>query len=303
MLPRDRKPAYYDLYGQSDLRNSDIKIQCLDELARLFLTSQPLEGTPLMQVRPRAEYATHLALIVDICEKLGILWRTAVETRGLESRRVIMDSCHFQYIEIPRAKYYLYTCIYNTKAITDSVSVLFNTIFDLRYELKKVDLIRNRKFRRDVKKHSDALDIFWATHAQWFKDLGDLRNALIHRESVPVFIRDSANNAVYDLISVRTEQRNGKMNTDFDLLLATEGKMPQRSFKFRGKELAAPMGFNYAFPRMRISYTQIWVEQMKLKFADFQRVIDFEDVAFLRSKELSELAFKETARLLAEKMS
>lgn len=298
--PGQRKPAYWDLYGQSNLRFASIRLEHLDELANRILETHNIEEAKLIAAKPRQEWRLHYDIIVDICEKLGFV-RTAIEEiRRIESKTEFIGNAFWQQVECSAVKYHLYNVIYNSKATTDSVSVFFNLLFALKgYSRGSIDLIKNeRNFRDDVIKKCSNSDLatFWGNHEKWFYDLRKLRNSLIHKQSIPVFVQDPRDNIAFDFFPVYDISADGKQLSHYDLMMGTDGS-PALRLKVRGKQRVLPAPFHYVFPREPVTYVQM-ASELKLGPEDFQRVTDYCDAAFERTKGLSEIAFKESLRII-----
>jgi hypothetical protein len=291
--PKSRTPSYVDLYGQSVLRNTSQKLLFLDQLARELVEFSGIPGGPFVAAKPKEKFRTSHDLIIDICEKLGFLWLASKEIERLQSKCELIDGSNWYYLECSRVKYHLYSCIFNSKAVSDSVSVLLNSLFRLGYVAGEVDFIKERKFRRDLIKKSENLDELWKSHAAWFINLGSFRDALIHRQSFPVFIRYPETKVVFDLQYVGVEVIDGKETIYYDLTGGPTGVLPARIFKFRGSEFVAQWKPVYVMPIDIVNFTRL-SSKKKFNFDDFQDAKDFCRVAFDRLRELSEIAFKET---------
>ena len=246
-----------------------------------------------MAAKPKDQFRTSHDLIIDICEKLGFLWLAADEIEHLQSKCELIDGTNWYYLECGRVKYHLYNCIFNSKAVSDSVSVLLNDIFALGYVAGKIDFIKESKFRRDLIQESDKLGHLWREHATWFGKLARFRDALIHRQSFPVFVPYPETKVVFDLHNVGTEIVDGREILYFDLVGGPTGVLPTRHFKFKGSKFVAEWKPSYVMPNDVVSYTEL-SRKSKINFDDFQDAVGFCHFAFDRLKELSEIAFEET---------
>jgi hypothetical protein len=297
--PNQRRPAYWDLYGQSDLRLASIKLEHLDELANRMLETHKIDEAKLIAAKPKQKWGLHFDIVVDIREKLGFVRTATDQIKSLESRTEFIGTAFWQHVECSAVKYHLYNVIYNSKATTDSVSVFFNLLFRLRYSKGSIDLIKNEKqFRDSVIKKCSTPDLatFWRTHGKWFDDLLKLRNSLIHKQSIPVFVHDRKNNIAFDFFPVYDVSSDGKQLSHYDLMMGTDGR-PALTFKVRGKQRVLPAPFHYVFPKEPVTYLQM-ASELKLRPEDFQRVTGYCDAAFEHVKSLSEIAFKESLEII-----
>ncbi len=291
--PKGRDPSYIDLYGQSELRSTEVKLANLDQLAKQLIEVSVIPGGPFVAAKPKDEFRASHDLIIDICEKLGFLWLAANEIERLESKCELIDGTKWYYLECGRVKYHLYNCIFNSKAVSDSVSVLLNEIFELDYVAGKIDFIKERKFRRDLIRESEKLGQLWNQHATWFGKLARFRDSLIHRQSFPVFVPYPETKVVFDLHNVGVEIVDGREILYYDLVGGPTGVLPTRHFKFKGSKFVAEWKPSYVMPNDIVSYTQL-SRKSKINFDDFQDAADFCHFAFDRLRELSEIAFEET---------
>ena len=286
-----RKPSYFDLYGQSALRYSDIKLACLDELAKKMFTVSPVEGTLVAAAKPPDKFRKYCDLIIDICEKLGFLLLAIDGVRSIESKHELIDGSEWYFLECVQVKYHLYNCIFNAKAVSDSVSVLLNDLFELGYIKGQIDLIKERKFRRDLIARSKQFGEFWEACGAWFRNLGQFRDALIHRQSIPVFFPYAKDKMVIDLRPAGVTIVDGKETVNFELS-GSNGTFSGANFKFKGLDVIAPWKLSYVMPNNIASYDE-GARKNKLYFHDFQDVLGFCRLAFKQLRGLSEIAFKE----------
>lgn len=180
------------------------------------------------------------------------------------------------------------------------MSVLLNDIFALGYVGGKIDFIKERKFRRDLIRESNKLGLLWKEHANWFAKLAGFRDALIHRQSFPVFVPYPETKVVFDLHNVGVEIVDGREILYFDLVGGPTGVLPTRHFKFRGSKFVAEWKPSYVMPNDIVSYTES-SRKSKIDFDDFQDAVDFCHVAFDRLRELSEIAFEETLKQIRKR--
>jgi hypothetical protein len=298
--PNPRKPAYWDLYGQSNLRVASVRLEHLDELAGRILETRGIEEPKLVSVKPKQRWSLHFEATMDICEKLGFVRVATEEIRRIESKTELVGTVFWQDVECSAVKYHLYNVIYNSKATTDSVSVFLNLLFGLGYSKGDIDLIRNRKQFRDIairKCSTSDLATFWATHGKWFDDLLTLRDSLIHKQSIPVFVYDHRSNMALDFFPVYDISSDGKKVSHYDLMVGTDGT-PSLTFKLRGSQKVLPAPFHYVFPKKPVTFLQM-ASELKLKPENLQRVTEYCDTAFGYVKDLSEIAFKESLQIIA----
>ena len=142
-------------------------------------------------------------------------------------------------------------------------------------------------------KNSSELGELWKNHAVWFRSLGPLRDALIHHQSLPVFIPYAKTRVVHDYRPVAVRIVDGEERFYFDLDMGTRGMSPQESFMFKGREAVARWKVGYVMPKSIVRHSEL-SDKGKLTFDDFQGVLSFCRSAFARLRDLSEIAFHET---------
>lgn len=301
-VPADKRvPSYFDLYGQSSLRDAHIKLEHLDGLAKAFLTRpSPIAGTPFLAVKPRDEFKELYNLVTDICEKLGFLRLAIDAVQRIQSKHEVIDGAEWYYLECEEVKYHVYNCIFNAKAVSDSVSFLLKNTFGLSYERGEIDFIKEKRFRGEVILIDSKFGEIWKNHGGWFKNLVRFRDGLIHRQFIPVYVPDSEYKVVFDFRPVGTEIVDGQETIHFDLAGGCDGKFPARKFKFKRTDVAIPWKPSYVMPNDIVSYVEL-SSKSKLKFDDYQKVLDFCNFAFDRLKELSEVAFRVTLEKTTKK--
>lgn len=295
-----RKPSYFDLYGQSALRYSDIKLAYLDELAKIMFTVSPIEGSLLAAAKPIDDkFKKYCDLIIDICEKLGFVLLSIDGVRSIESKHEMIDGAEWFYLECVQVKYHVYNCIFNAKAVSDSVSVLLNDLSELGYKKGEIDLIKEKKFRSDFiqKSKNKEFSEFWEVCGPWLKNLGQFRDALIHRQSIPVFFQYAKDKMVIDLRPAGVTIVNGKETVNFELS-GSNGTFSGANFKFKGLDVIAPWKLSYVMPNDIASYDE-GARKNKLYYHDFQPILEFCRLAFKQLRSLSEIAFKETFNKIA----
>lgn len=272
----------------------------MDQLAKQLVEVSSVPDAMMVAARPRDEFRNDYNLIVDICEKLGFLWLAAEEIANIESKREFIDGSEWHYLECSRVKYHVYDCIFNAKAVSDSVSVLLNGLFGFGYSRGEIDFIKTRKFRRDLISRSEKLGEFWSDYSTWFKNLALFRDAVIHRQSIPVFILHPETKVAFDFRPVGVEIVDGKETLNFGLAAGSSGFVPTLNLKFKGSQVIAPWKPSYVMPKDIISYDHL-SSKNEVKFDDFQDVLGFCRAAFDRLRGLSEIAFSETLNVITRR--
>ena len=284
-----------DLYGQSELRNAETPLRCVDELAKHLIEINPnvnlsRHGGPFVIAKPKERHKVIFDLVTDICEKLGFLLLAADEIDEIRSKFEHIDGSRWYYLECGRVKYHLYDCIFSSKAVSDSVSMLLNELFRLGYVRGEIDFIKERRFRYDLIQRNHKLHQLWENHAVWFKSLNRFRDALIHRQSFPVFIRYPETKVVFDLLYEGSETVDGITTDYYDIIGGPTGVLPRRNFKFRGSKFVASWKPDYVMPKDIDRFNNPTKKDYDLN--DFQDAPGFCNFAFVRLRELSEIAFE-----------
>jgi hypothetical protein len=297
---KDRKPSYFDLYGQSELVGTKIELAYLDQLAKRFFSASLIEGTKVVEAKPNQQLQKLFDIIVDICEKLGFLWLAGQEVERIQSKHEIIDGDKWYYVECGQIKYHLYSCIFNAKATSDSVSVLLNELHRLGYERGQIDLIKERKFRRDLKQKCHQFDTYWKGYGSWFTNLGEFRDATIHRQFIPVFVPFPKDRMVADFRPVLATNIDGKATIFFTLhgITGHFASFSKGIFKFKGLQIVTSQQCGYVMPNSIARYDD-GMRKGDLKFGDFQDVFGYCRLAFIHLKSLAEIAFKETFEQIA----
>jgi len=166
----EAKTPYNFLYGQSYLLNLGIKLECLDELERLFI----VKSENRFQVK--REYRFQTQCIIDISEKIGFLYL------ALDYIKLLAFNARNERL----VKYHSYNFIYSCKACLDSIAVLLNDQLGLGFKGGERDF-RIGEFRRTLEKESVFFKDFSTKFGRWSDAIIEFRDRIIHRIGVPIF--------------------------------------------------------------------------------------------------------------------
>jgi hypothetical protein len=282
------------------LRYSRIGLSFLDELAQILFETRKVmaEEGEVASVSVKQGCSEYADAVVDICEKLGLVWTAEQEIRSMESKQDSLEDGVWQLSKCGEVKYHFYNTIYHCKAAADSCSILFNLVFGLKHEKEERDILRNDEFRKQIRQRSTDFASYWDKHGSWFSELRALRDQLIHREYLPILTRSISKKTVFDIVPNKIT-RGETTRIDFTGFVGTTGKH-KWEFRRRGLLLAFPYPFDYVFPKRPINFTQLAMRPTKRSMKDFRGVVDYCHTAFDRLKGLSEITFKETLQKITK---
>jgi len=278
---RDEASTYF-LYGQSTLRKFGIEFKELENITPFILIKEIKKK--FEEIKPVSGFESHVEQIQDICEKLDFLRVCSNTLQRLENHR---EQGVFV-IHIEEAKFFFYMFIYNLKALMDSISILLKIIFELaQFKKGQIDIIRNSKYQKTISERSLNIDGFLKKHSDWTKTILNYRDCLIHRNTIPIFIRDLSRSSIFIIQYVRQEKDGHR----YLYIHITESESIISLDKKRGR-VGLRNPFNYVVYKKPIPLYGI-LQIKNNKQEDFISTTDFCQKSFTISKELIELVFRE----------
>jgi len=280
-LSGNEAPTHF-LYGQSTLRKFGIEFKELEDITPLILTKEIKEKYE--EIKPVSGFKSHVEQIQDICEKLDFLRVCNTTLQYLENHRE-----HGVFvIHIEEAKFFFYMFIYNLKALMDSISILLKIIFTLaQFKKGQIDIIRNIKYQKTISERSSNIGGFLKKYSGWTKSILNYRDCLIHRNTIPIFIRDLTRNSIFIMQYVRPEKDGPR----YLYIHITESESIIALDKER-ERVGLRNPFNYVFYKKPTPLYGI-LQLKNKKQEDFISITDFCQKSFLISKELIELTYGE----------
>ena len=273
---------FYLLYGQSTLIKFKIKFEILEEIAPYILQTKPLKKGQGQIITPISGCEVYVEQIQDICEKLDFL-RVCMRTVQLLEKHI--DDGVFVF-HVEETKFFFYTFVYNLKALMDSISMLLREIFKL-YSFTKgnIDIVRKEQYKKEVFQLSPDINDFFLENENWIKKLLDFRDRLIHRNRIPIFIKDKDSHSVFWIQYIDSS----KEGTHYHVLTLAEEKMPVLSFKDNKIGLKKP--FTYVYYKKPITLQEILKKAHSS--SDFFSILDFCSNSFDLSIKLIKIIFGE----------
>lgn len=286
------KPDHLDLYGQSLLRQTNIKLKYLDEIATNIMKPEIDEEN----IQTKMEFldvnlnAVIYSSIIDISEKLGFLFFSWNQITDFENHRDYFEDMPYQRMFSPLIKFHLYNFIYNAKAVLDSISVLLNDLYKLGFSGGDRDLARNTKFRSKVFNKNRTIKRLYEINEDRFNTLLKYRDAVIHRKSIMVFI-SIPKKIPFDYLLKRTEKMGSGLKHIIHMPTLISGK-PKIKFKVKNGVLLTPHAFHYVMPKEPLNYEEI--TRKKFKKQKYIKIRRFCKNTFSVLRDFSEVVFEAT---------
>lgn len=278
-IVKDNKSYAYYLYGQSTLRRFGIIFKKLKDIAPLLLKTTTHPEYVLIEPLPNCK--DYVEQIQDICEKFDFLRVSRDTIFKLES--------HLDHgvlvIHVEEAKFFFYMFIFNLKSLVDSISMLLRNLFSLNeFSGGQIDLVRNYKFREVIPKKSDTICIFLQKNESWINIINEYRDNLIHRNRIPIFIKELERNSIFLLRYIGSKRGY--------LYIHITDTQPKISHDDKGR-IGVKTKFSYVAYKKPIPLYDVLNIKYKNK-SDFVSILELCNRSFSLSKELIEISLNET---------